>query len=288
MGWGWLAGVRVVRGGGASLAALSGVFVRPSFGFGSGRAHIQACLARRSQRQVVKIPPYGGDDVGFFGDGDFFIQFHRWMRARPLDPGSPPFRVIDKSPGLRSFPGVMSRTKAPFTLSSLLRGALALGCLWLASCTTIPELGALADKGGTKGRRIKVSLSAQKAYLYHYGKLVAESPVSSGREGKATPLGSFSVVEKDIDHRSSLYGNYVRDGKVVKENVDIRKGGRPSGCRFEGVPMPYFLRFSGACGLHAGKVPGYPASSGCIRLPKRQAKRFYDAVRVGTPVIVVR
>jgi len=53
-----------------------------------------------------------------------------------------------------------------------------------------------------------------------------------------------------------------------------------------GVPMPYFLRFTSAYGLHAGKLPGYPASSGCIRLPKRQAKRFYDAVRVGTPVTV--
>lgn len=197
-------------------------------------------------------------------------------------------QAIDKRPRPRSFPGGMSRLKSTFTPSLLFRGALALGCLWFASCTTIPELGALADKGGTSGRRIKVSLSAQKAYLYHHGKLVAESPVSSGREGKATPVGRFSVVEKDIDHRSSLYGNYVRDGRIVKENVDIRKGGRPSGSRFEGVPMPYFLRFSGACGLHAGKVPGYPASSGCIRLPKRQAKRFYDAVRVGTPVIVTR
>jgi lipoprotein-anchoring transpeptidase ErfK/SrfK len=96
------------------------------------------------------------------------------------------------------------------------------------------------------------------------------------------------VIEKDADHRSSLYGNYVCKGKVVKENIDVRKGGRPPGARFEGVPMPYFLRFSGAYGLHAGRLPGYPASSGCIRLPKRQAKRFYDAVRVGTPVIVQR
>lgn len=158
--------------------------------------------------------------------------------------------------------------------------------LLLGACTTIPELGALADKGDSRNRRIVVSIREQKAYLYHYRELVAESPISSGREGKNTPTGTFSVTEKDIDHRSSLYGNYVQNGKIVKENVDIRKGGRPSGSKFEGVPMPYFLRFSGACGLHAGKIPGYPASSGCIRLPKRQAKRFYDAVRVGTPVVV--
>jgi lipoprotein-anchoring transpeptidase ErfK/SrfK len=152
----------------------------------------------------------------------------------------------------------------------------------------VPELGALADQGGSSHRRIVVSLGEQKARLYHRGDLVAVSPISSGREGKRSPVGRFSVIEKDADHRSSLYGNYVCKGKVVKENIDVRKGGRPPGARFEGVPMPYFLRFSGAYGLHAGRLPGYPASSGCIRLPKRQAKRFYDAVRVGTPVIVQR
>jgi lipoprotein-anchoring transpeptidase ErfK/SrfK len=158
----------------------------------------------------------------------------------------------------------------------------------LAGCASIPELGALADRGDTSGRRIVVNLKAQKATMYHKGKLVAESRVSSGREGKGTPVGKYRVIEKDANHRSSLYGNYVRDGKIVKENVDIRKAARPAGSKFVGVPMPYFLRFTGAYGLHAGNLPGYPASSGCVRLPKRQAKRFYDAVRVGTPVTVVR
>lgn len=158
----------------------------------------------------------------------------------------------------------------------------------MASCTTIPELGGMMDRGGTSGRKIVVSIKSQKAELYQHGKLVAVSPISSGREGKRTPTGTFRVIEKDIDHRSSLYGNYVKNGKVVKENVDIRKGGRPPGSKFEGVPMPYFLRFTGAYGLHAGNVPGYPASSGCVRLPQRHAKRFYDAVKLGTPVVVKR
>jgi lipoprotein-anchoring transpeptidase ErfK/SrfK len=174
------------------------------------------------------------------------------------------------------------------TFSWMPRKWLLLAALPLASCTMIPELGALADKGGPKGRRIVVSLSEQRASLYQHGKLVAVSPISSGREGKATPVGKFNVVEKDIDHRSSLYGNYVSNGKIVKQNVDIRKGGQPSGTRFEGVPMPYFMRFTSAYGLHAGNIPGYPASSGCVRLPQRQAKRFYDAVKVGTPVVVQR
>ncbi|MGC4015029.1 MAG: L,D-transpeptidase family protein [Luteolibacter sp.] len=158
----------------------------------------------------------------------------------------------------------------------------------IASCAHIPELGALTDHGGTKGRKIVVDLSEQRANLYYRGEMVATSPVSTGREGKATPAGQFRVIQKDRDHRSSLYGDYVRDGKVVVKNIDVRKTARPAGCRFVGVPMPYFLRFSDACGLHAGHLPGYPASSGCVRLPQRQAKRFYDAVQVGTPVVVKR
>jgi lipoprotein-anchoring transpeptidase ErfK/SrfK len=181
-----------------------------------------------------------------------------------------------------------SDVRRVFTCHWLWRNLLVAAVFSLASCATVPELGGLMDRGGTKGRKIVVSLKSQTATLYHYGKLVAVSPISSGREGKASPVGKFSVIEKDVDHRSTLYGNYVRNGKVVKENVDIRKGGRPAGSKFEGVPMPYFLRFSGAYGLHAGKVPGYPASSGCIRLPKRHAKRFYEAVRLGTPVVVQR
>ena len=176
-------------------------------------------------------------------------------------------------------------TRRPFFRRIL---TLLLVPLFFTGCASIPELGGMMDKGGTKGRRIVVKVGEQKAYLYHQSKLVAVSPISSGREGKHTPLGRFSVIEKDKDHRSSLYGNYVRDGKVVKENIDVRKAPRPAGAKFEGVPMPYFLRFTAACGLHAGNLPGYPASSGCVRLPKRQAKRFYEAVQVGTPVTVQR
>lgn len=174
------------------------------------------------------------------------------------------------------------------TLHGVLRWSLIPLLFALSNCATVPELGAMMDRGGTSGRRIVVSLKAQRACLYHRGELVAVSPISSGREGKRTPVGKFSVTEKSPDHRSSLYGNYVRQGKVVKQNVDVRTGGQPAGSRFVGVPMPYFLRFSGAMGLHAGKVPGYPASSGCVRLPPRQAKRFFEAVKVGTPVIVER
>ena len=133
---------------------------------------------------------------------------------------------------------------------------------------------------------ILIDLADQHAYLYSRGQVVLRAPVSTGREGHDTPAGHYSVIEKDIDHRSSIYGAYVRDGIIVQENVDVRKDPRPPGSTFVGAPMPYFLRIVGGVGLHAGYLPGYPASHGCIRMPESKAERFFYAARVGTPVTV--
>lgn len=157
----------------------------------------------------------------------------------------------------------------------------------LPGCATVPELGMITDRGGGK-RRIEIRLGEQKAYLFRDGSVIAESTVSTGREGYGTPSGRFRVIEKDVDHRSSLYGQYVKNGRVVKRDVDVRKSRKPAGAKFVGAPMPYFLRVTGAVGMHAGHVPGYPASHGCIRLPPRQARRFFHAVEIGTPVSIIR
>jgi len=151
----------------------------------------------------------------------------------------------------------------------------------------MPGLGFLTDRG-TKDRQIVVELAEQRAYLFHHGDIIAVSTVSTGREGYATPAGKYRVIQKDISHRSTLYGAYVKNGRVVKANVNVKKDKKPADAVFVGAPMPYFLRINGAVGLHAGHVPGYPASHGCIRLPPREARRFFHAVQVGTPVIVYR
>jgi lipoprotein-anchoring transpeptidase ErfK/SrfK len=153
--------------------------------------------------------------------------------------------------------------------------------------TSIPEIGMLTDQG-TARRGIVVRLSDQRAFLYKDGELVGVSPASTGREGYNTPTGRYRVIGKDIDHRSSLYGEYERDGRVIKRGVDVRKDPKPPGAVFVGAPMPYYLKIAPSYGLHAGHVPGYPASHGCIRLPSRWAKRFYYAVKVGTPVWISR
>jgi hypothetical protein len=70
------------------------------------------------------------------------------------------------------------------------------------------------------------------------------------------------------------------------ENVDVTKDRRPRGTVFLGAPMPYFLRIHGGIGMHAGYLPGYPASHGCIRLPKQMAVHFFQNATIDTPVAI--
>lgn len=136
--------------------------------------------------------------------------------------------------------------------------------------------------------RMVIRLGEQKVYFYKAGQLAGISPISSGREGMATRVGSFSVTEKDMHHASSLFGDYVsRDGTVLKREIDVRKDSRPPGALFDAAKMPYFMRITGATGMHEGYLPGYPASHGCIRLPHRMAEIFYRESSVGTPVKIV-
>ena len=134
---------------------------------------------------------------------------------------------------------------------------------------------------------ITIDLAKQRACLLRGGVVELESPVSSGRAGHLTPTGDFAVVEKDPNHKSSLYGNFVKisSGRIVRRNAESIMP-VPEGCRFEGALMKFFVRFEGAAGTHAGVLPGYPASHGCVRMPAAKAEAFYNAVRIGTPVRV--
>jgi lipoprotein-anchoring transpeptidase ErfK/SrfK len=144
------------------------------------------------------------------------------------------------------------------------------------------------DDAASGGKpRIIINLAEQRAYFYRGNETVGMSVISTGREGCDTPLGEFSVIEKDSTHVSSIYGDYVaRSGQVLMENVDVTKDSRPHGAVFRGAPMPYFLRIHRGIGMHAGYLPGYPASHGCIRLPKGMAVRFFQNVPIGTPVVI--
>jgi len=135
---------------------------------------------------------------------------------------------------------------------------------------------------------ITINLGEQKAFFYKDNRLVGVSLISSGREGYRTPPGQYKIIQKSKDHVSNLYGDYVDGGgNVVVANVGVNRDPKPPGAMFRGAPMPYFLRFHGGYGLHAGFLPGFPASHGCVRMPERMAQIFFANSDHGTPVRVV-
>jgi hypothetical protein len=108
--------------------------------------------------------------------------------------------------------------------------------------------------------RVVISLTDQLAYLYRGGTLVAVSTISSGKPGKDTPAGVFPILEKQRFYRSVKYDN---------------------------APMPFMQRIDRyGIALHAGQLPGHPASHGCIRLPGEFAAKLFRVTEVGTEVLI--
>lgn len=135
---------------------------------------------------------------------------------------------------------------------------------------------------------IVVSIPKQRAYLMVGEEIAADAPISSGKHGHESPRGHMRVLEKDPNHHSSIYGDFVdRSGRVVRGGVSARIDSAPSGTHFAGAAMKWFLRLTeDGVGMHIGILPGYPASHGCIRESVEGAKLFYDHAKVGTPVDV--
>ena len=133
---------------------------------------------------------------------------------------------------------------------------------------------------------VEIDLEEQTAYLIRGRQVVLATPISTGRSGHLTETGSFKIIEKERAHFSSLYGKIVdRNGRTVVADADADMA-VPRGGKFLAAPMRYFMRFHDAIGMHAGYLPGYPASHGCVRLPEQNAIAFFNAVEVGTPVHV--
>ena len=136
--------------------------------------------------------------------------------------------------------------------------------------------------------RILVNLTIQQAFFYRGETLIGQTNISSGRREHETPPGKYHVIQKDAQHVSSEYGVYEnRQGGVVVRDAEAGRTPQPAGTHFVGAPMPYFLRFRDGYGMHAGFVPRYRASHGCIRMPIEMAKHFFEASKVGTSVEVV-
>ena len=135
--------------------------------------------------------------------------------------------------------------------------------------------------------RIDINLSQQRASFYRGKKLVGLSVISSGDAAHPTPTGHFHVEEKDANHHSTQYGDYVdAHNDVVAKDIDNEIDHRPAGTHFAGCEMLRFMRFSNGKGMHAGYLPGYPASPGCVRMPLSMAEAFFKHASVGTEVNV--
>ncbi len=144
------------------------------------------------------------------------------------------------------------------------------------------------NKASADSLHVVVSIPKQRAYLMVGDEIAADSPISSGKRGHNTPQGKFTVLEKDPNHHSSIYGDF-RDssGRIVRAGVSAHIDAAPSGTHFTGAEMKWFMRLtSDGVGMHIGILPGYPASHGCVRMSPDGAKFFYDHVKVGTPVAV--
>ena len=137
--------------------------------------------------------------------------------------------------------------------------------------------------------RVEVRITEQRVYVYQNDEVAGESPITTGKPGHDTPPGHYTVLVKDIDHKSNLYGVFLdANGYIIDGNAEAGQK-PPPGAVYDSADMPYYLRIrDDGVGLHAGYLPGYPASHGCIRMPHAFAELLFSNISVGTPVDVVQ
>jgi len=158
----------------------------------------------------------------------------------------------------------------------------------------------LLSKANGKNTHIKVDVSEQRVRLYVDGKVALCSPCTTGAKrklepntrvirDKRTPKGTFKITEKISDKRSTIFGKYYRNGKLVYKGDKRKYRGSKKGLRYEGASLKNWMRItSSGIGLHASKyVKRHPGSNGCIRLPKNVANTLFAKVKTGTKVSIV-
>jgi lipoprotein-anchoring transpeptidase ErfK/SrfK len=123
-----------------------------------------------------------------------------------------------------------------------------------------PNAYVWSDPGNADPVTVVVSIPQQRAFVYRGDALVAASSVSTGKDGKETPVGIYPILQKNEKHFSNLY---------------------------DAAPMPFMQRLTwDGIALHAGRNPGFPASHGCVRMPAAFAKRLFAVTDLGTTVVV--
>ena len=145
------------------------------------------------------------------------------------------------------------------------------------------------DDGGPEKVSISISLSEQVATIKRGDREVGWSYVATGKEGRSTSPGSYTITEKIVDKHSNKYGWIENEyGEVTDDDASPGDPLQP-GERYVPAPMPYWMRLTNyGIGMHVGNIPspGEPASHGCIRMPKEFVPVLFDKVSVGTPVTI--
>ncbi len=161
----------------------------------------------------------------------------------------------------------VSRTGQIFAGSALLAGALALTLSAGEAAAkergprVTPAVAAKAELIPEGPLTIVVSIREQRLTVYSGVEQISRVPVSTGTRGHETPMGIFSVIQKERMHYSNLYNN---------------------------APMPFMQRLTwSGIALHAGHLPGYPASHGCVRMPADFARKLFGMTKMGARVVVV-
>lgn len=143
--------------------------------------------------------------------------------------------------------------------------------------------------GLTGSHAIVIDTQTQQARYYVGNTQVGISTISSGKAGHGTPKGTFPILSKDIDHKSSKYGKVV-DAMGNTLIGDYTVGGStpmPAGGKYEGAAMNFGMQLThNGIWMHEGIVTAAPESHGCIRLPREMARIFFEHAEVGTPVII--
>ena len=113
-------------------------------------------------------------------------------------------------------------------------------------------------------QEIQVDLTDQTVYVFEDGKNILKGRISSGMEGRETPTGNYVITQKNKNHVSNLWP-------------------KPNG----GARMPNMMRLGDtAIAFHSGRLPGYPASHGCIRVEPSVSKKMFNIIRIGAKVTV--
>jgi lipoprotein-anchoring transpeptidase ErfK/SrfK len=142
------------------------------------------------------------------------------------------------------------------------------------------------EQANPENTSVVVSIGRQRAYLFVGSEAAIDAPVSTGKRRGQTPAGRYTITKKSATYASSRHGDFIDNaGHVVRSGISTRIDAAPSGTVFRPDPVQYHMALGDeGLALHAGRLPGYPASDTSVRLPVDIAPLIFQRVREGTPV----